>query len=336
MLLGPRRTIAAGAAALLTTIPFTAPPAAAGTPATTPAPAPVQVDDPSGWRAVFPAQPQRTEGSANGSIIHRVEVDNDIATIASYPETTFGLADTPPAQQAETYAQNFGGGRVTLANTPTTLAGAPAAVFVFDLNAQSGPARMFGLALRRGGRIHFITYFDRGRDSAEAGRRFVESFAVVLAARPAPLDPTTPTTPLTAAVAIGDTHWQLSFPIGAVPEWATGVRHGLGTQWWSAIANGDTLRVDASELPGGYEFVTAAAAELGAQIASPGATGSTGTAATVGNYQAVRFEATADDGSPLAGITVKLPTQLVTVSYTDVGSDNPAELTAFLAALATS
>lgn len=315
---------------------------ATGTPAVAaaPAPVPVEITDPAGWRAVFPAQPERSEGGANGAIIHRVEAFNDIATVASYPETTFGRADASPAEHAEIYAQGFGGGRVSLANTPFTLAASPAALFIFDLNANSGPARMFGVAVHRDGRMYFVSYFDRGRDSAEAGRAFVESFAIVLAATPSPAagesDPSASPTPTrTEGVAIGDAHWQLRFPVGVVPEWATGIRHGLGTQWWRATVDGDTLRVDASELPDGYEFAAGAAAELGAQIASPGATGISGEATTAGTYPAVRFGATAADGSPLAGVAVQLPGQLLTASYTDVGNDSPAELAAFLAALVT-
>ena len=156
---------------------------------------------------------------------------------------------------------------------------------------------MFGVAVHRDGRMYFVSYFDRGRDSAEAGRAFVESFAIVLAATPSPAagegDPSASPTPTrTEGVAIGDA-LAVALPVGVVPEWATGIRHGSApvvARRWTATRCAST--------PASFRRLRVrrrCGCRAGRPDRHPGATGISGEATTAGTYWRCA-SATAADG----------------------------------------
>lgn len=295
-------------------------------------------DDPDGrWSATFPAPPERREGSSNGSISYRVDANGDLAAVSSYPEGTFASADRPMSTQAEIFAESFGGGRQVLVNTPTSFGGLPGTVFVIQVVADSGPGTLFGLGFVRDGRVHFVSYLDRQRDSADAGRSFVESYTLILddgsAAAPTGSQPATPAP--AAATTVGGSSWQAGFPAGAVPQRTAGVRSGFGTQLWTAEFDGDGLVAAAAELPAGYELTAAGTASTALEIigladAQPGEVARE----TLGPYAALRFAATAGDATTTV-LVAQFETQLVVVAYIDRGNDDAEAAAGFVDSLAT-
>jgi hypothetical protein len=265
-------------------------------------------------------------GSTATSFVLGVEEDTESLSIV--PPAAYGAApETTASERAALFLDASFEDVELLANTPTRLGPFPASYFVSRITLVDGrPAVLYGATVVRPDTVHYVFFTDVGGDDGDAGRAFVESYAVTIDPYPAATTTTTPAPSTTAALATtipaGETasldgRWTVRFPEGAAVSLRASSDDGLAYSEYAAIVGDDTLTVRVTELPAAIDWFPTDVAATEAARTDSIVTSSEVT--TVGGEPAARFRLTGADGVATEVLLVRAGGQLYRVAYIDRG-----------------
>jgi hypothetical protein len=275
--------------------------------------------------------------------------DEDAETLIVVPLTAYGAAvGTPAVERVQLFLDASGDDIELLANTQTRLGPYPAAYFVSRITLVDGrPAVLYGAVVERADDVHYVVFTDVGGDDGDAGRAFVESYAVTIDPYPAATTttavtassattassttatatassttaPATTTTTIPAGVtAPPDERWWIRFPEGANVSLRASSDDGLAYSEYKAVVDDDTLSVRVTEVPAALEWFPTDAAATEATL-----TGDTVTSSevmTVGGAPAARFRLEAAEGGATEVLLLRSGGQLYRVAYVDGGDQS--------------
>ena len=276
-------------------------------------------------------------GSTATSYVLGVEEDTESLSIV--PPAAYGAdAETTASERALLFLEASFDEIELLANTQTRLGPFPAAYFVSRVTLGDGRRAVIdGAAVIRSDTVHYVFFTDVGGDDGDAGRAFVESYAVTVDPYPAATTTTiaTATTVTTApapsttappatstAIPAGatgslDGRWWIRFPDGAGVALRASSEDGFAYADYAAVVGDDTLTVRVTEVPAAIEwFPTDAAATEAADTAS---TVTSSEVVSVGGAPAARFRLAGSDGTATEVLLVRSGGQLYRVAYVDRG-----------------
>jgi hypothetical protein len=272
-------------------------------------------------------------------------VDEDAETMIVVPPTAYGaVVGTPAAERVRLFLDASGDDIELLANTQTRLGPYPAAYFVSRITLSDGrPAVLYGAAVERAGDVHYVVFTDVGGDNGDAGRAFVESYAVTIDPYPA----ATTTTTVTATTAISTTtapaapapsttappattstipagaissldgRWWIHFPEAANVFVRASSEGGFAYTEYAAVVGDDWLSVRVTEIPASMEWFPTDAAATEAALTDSTVTSSEVT--TVDGAPAARYRIAGPDSTATEVLVVRSGGQLYRVAHVDRG-----------------
>ncbi len=257
------------------------------------------------------------------------------------PPAAYGaVAETTASERAVLFLDASFDNIELLANTPTRLGPFPASYFVARITLGDGrPAVIYGAAVVRPDTVHYVFFTDVGGEDGEAGRAFVESYAVTIdpypttttttaatstvaattASTPAPSTtaPAATTTIPAGATASLDGRWLVHFPDDANVSVRASSQDGFAYTEYASVVGDDTLMVRVTEFPAAMEWFPTDAAATEAALTDSTVTSSEVT--TVGGAPAARYRIAGSDGTTTEVLVVRAGGQLYRVAYVDRG-----------------
>jgi hypothetical protein len=299
----------------------------------------------------FNATPTVVPDPGSTATSYVLGVDEDTQSLSIVPPTAYGAAaETTAGERGVLFLDASFDDIELLANTQTRLGPYPAAYFISRLALGDGrPAVLYGATVIRPDTVHYVFFTDVGGDDGDAGRAFVESYAVTIdpyttatttTITPTSVTVTTTSSPSTTAApatattvpagatASLDGRWWVHFPEGADVSLRATSEDGLAYTEYGADVGDDTLIVRVTEVPAALDWFATDAAATEADR-----TGSTVTASevsTLGGAPAARFRLAGTDGAATDVLLVRVGGQLYRIAYVDRGERSARAADEFL------